>query len=392
MPSVAHIIRRRRNRKRRGQHDARRSALWLTVVVFLPLALVLTPPLALLGLSVWLYAQAASYMPTPQATVLLDSSQGLTRFYDRDGLHEIHRVDDPLGDRRRWLRLADLPPYVVDAALLVEDTTDWDSAAAFSPLDTAVQLWSYIIGLPQSVEGGLAAELARETMLPLTRSSGLDERLLEIVLIAESRRTRSAEELLEWRLNSSAYGHDAFGIDAAAQVYFGKPAEQLSLTETAVLAMTAAQPAINPLDDARRSRERGADLLFAMLDAGSIDKPAFDAASAAQLKTRAPADTSSEIAPGFAQYAKRQAAALLDRLGLDGARLMARGGLRVITTLDMALQRQAVCLVESHLLSLRGEPLTAREAGGQPCPSPRGASAGDRRASFAAGQRRADAD
>ena len=65
-------------------------------------------------------------------------------------------------------------------------------------------------------------------MLPLTRSSGLDERLLEIVLIAESRRTQSPEQLLEWRLNSSAYGHDAFGLDAAAQVYFGKPAERLS--------------------------------------------------------------------------------------------------------------------------------------------------------------------
>lgn len=369
MPAVAHIIRRRRNRRKRAQHEARRSAFWLTIVFFLPLTLALTPPLALFGLSVWLYLQAASHLPTPQASVLLDRDQGFTRFYDRDGQHEIYRVDDPLGDQRRWLKLADLPPFAVDAALLVDDPNFGEPQAGFAPLDTALQLWRYIIGLPLTVERGLAADLARETLLPLTRSSGLDERLLEIVLIAESRRTRSADELLEWRLNSRAYGHDAFGLDAAAQVYFGKPAERLTLSEAAVLTMTAAQPAINPLDDARRSRERGADLLFAMLDAGLIEKPAFDAASAERITTRAPSVNEAEIAPAFSQYAKRQAAAVLDRLGLDGARLMARGGLRVITTLDMDLQRQAVCMVQAHLIGMRGETPTALEAGGAPCPA-----------------------
>ena len=369
MPAVAHIIRRRRNRKRRGQRKARRSALWLTIVVVLPLSLALTPPLSLLGLSVWLYVQAASHMPTPQETVFWDRAQGLTRFYDRDGEHEIHRVDDPLGDRRRWLKLADLPAYAVDAALLVHSRDPLEARASFAPLDTALQLWRYIIGLPLNVDDGMAADLVRETMLPLTRSSGLDERLLEIVLIAESQRAQTPEALLEWRLNAGAYGHDAFGLDAAAQVYFGKSAANLTLAEAAVLTMTAAQPAINPLDDARRSRERGADLLFAMLDAGLIDQPDFDAAAAQNIATPAPADTSAEFAPAFSQYAKRQAAAILDRLGLDGARLMARGGLRVTTTLDWALQRQAICIAQAHLQALRGETSSTLEAGGAPCPA-----------------------
>ncbi len=368
MPAVAHIIRRRHNRRKRRQHESRRSALWLIIVFFLPLTLALTPPLALLGLSVSLYVQAAGHLPTPQETAFLDRDQGLTRFYDRSGRHEIHRVDDPLGDKRRWLRLADLPSYVIDAARLAEDANARETPAGFAPLEAALQLWRYIIGLPLEVEGGLAADLTRETLLPLTRSSGLDERLLEIVLIAESRRTHTAAELLEWRLNSRAYGHDAFGLDAAAQVYFGKPAERLSLSEAAVLAMTAAQPAINPLDNARRSRERGADLLFNMLEAGLIDKPAFDAASAAELTTRAPAKNSANIAPAFADFAKRQAAAILDRQGLDGARLVARGGLRVITTLEMDLQRHAACLLQAHLQGLRGQVTAALAAHDAPCP------------------------
>lgn len=369
MPAVAHIIRRRHNRKRRGQQEARRSALWLTIVFILPLCLVMTPPLALAGLSVWLYARATSHMPTPQETVVLDRGQGLTRFYDRSGKHEIHKLDDPLGEQRRWLRLTDLPPYVADAALLVEDANFGDMQAGYSALDAALQLWRYIIGLPLEPEGGLAAELTRELMLPLARASGLDERLLELALVAEVRRTQTPEALLEWRLNSSAYGHDAFGLDAAAQVYFGKAAEQLSLAEAAVLTMTAAQPDINPLDDARHSRERGADLLFAMRDAGLIDKGAFDAASAAEIAPRAPADSSAEIAPEFAKYAKLQAAAILDRLGLDGARLLARGGLRVITTLDRDLQLSAVCQMQAHLNGLRGESTAGLRAGGQLCPA-----------------------
>ena len=164
MPSVAHIIRRRHKRSKRGQHEARRSALWLTIVCFLPLTLALTPPLALVGLSVWLYLQAASHMPTPQETVFLDSDQGLTRFYDRSGQHEIHRLDDPLGDQRRWLLLADLPPYVVDAARLAGGSDYRDMQAGFSPLETALQLWRYIIGLPLEAEGGLAGDLTRETI------------------------------------------------------------------------------------------------------------------------------------------------------------------------------------------------------------------------------------
>ncbi len=369
MPAVAHIIRRRHNRKRRAQREARRSALWLTIVFILPLTLTLTPPLALLGLSVWLYVQAASHLPTPQETVFLNRDQGLTRFYDRDGLREIHRVDDPLGDRRRWLRLEDLPPYVVDAALLMEASDSRQASAGFAPLETALQLWRYIIGLPLTIEGGLAGDLARETMLPLTRSSGLDERLLEIVLIAESQRTLSLEELLEWRLNSSAYGHDTYGLDAAAQVYFGKSAERLTLAEAAVLTMTGAQPVINPLDDAPRSRERGSDLLFEMLDAGLIDIAAFDAASTERIAEPARADSAAEIAPAFSQYAKRQAAAILDRQGLDGGQLIARGGLRVITTLDMELQRAAACLLEAHLEGLRGKASASRAALGAPCPA-----------------------
>ncbi len=367
MPSVAHIIRRRHNRKRRRHHDERRSAIWLIVIYFIPLTLALTPPLAMLGLSIWLYGQAASHLPTPQETVFLGPIDGVTRFFDRSGQTEIHRVDDPLGETRRWLRLGELPQYIINAALLVEGRDFLEASASYDPLDTAMQLWRYIIGLPLTTDRGITGDLVRETVLPRTLTSGLDERLLEIVLIAESRRTQSSAELLEWRLNSNDYGHDAYGIDAAAQVYFGKRAESLTLSEAAILAGVAEQPSRNPLDAEANSRERGADMLFEMLNAGLIDAAEYDAASTTVTAIEAPAETGSDLAPAFVNYAKRQAIAILERQGMDGARLVARGGLRITTSLDMDLQRQAECALQAHLTRLTGLQPVDLAAGGAPC-------------------------
>lgn len=354
MPAVAHIIRRRHNRKRRRSHDSRRSTFWLILIFFLPALLSLLPLLAGLGLSVWLYLQAASQLPTQRDTVFLDPLDGVTRFYDRSGLTELHRIDDPLGADRRWLQLGELPSHVIDATLLVEDPTFVAAPPKFDLLEAALQVWRYIIGLPTSPNEDIISDLVREAMLPLTRNSGLDPRLLEIVLTAESKRTRTAEELLEWRLNSSFYGHDAYGIGAAAQVYFGKDAKSLSLAEAAILAKTAEEPSLNPIDREQASRERGADLLFEMLAAELIDEGQFAAASTGDDLIVPLSTDASAIAPEFIDYARKQAAAILARQGLDGERLVGRGGLRITTSLDLDLQRQAECLLQTHLRQLGG--------------------------------------
>lgn len=354
MPSVAHIIRRRHSRKRRRRRESRRSAFWLTLLVVAPAMLSMTPLLAGLALSIWLYIQAASYLPSPQERGLLNRAGDITRFYDRSGENEIYRIDDPLGDERRWLTLDELPGYVIDATLLVEDPQLLTAPPSFNLLDSAQQIWRYIVGLPTASNTGVTGVLVREAMLPLTRASGLDPRLLEIVLVSESARTLAAEELLAWRLNTSYFGHDAYGIDAAAQVYFGKNAESLSLAETALLAKTAQEPSLNPIDSGPTSRERGADLLFELLAADLIDKAQFDAAAASEVSIVGNAGMASAIAPEFTDYARQQAVAILARLGLDGERLIAQGGLRVTTSLDLDLQRQSECVIRSYFALLGG--------------------------------------
>ncbi len=363
MPAVAHIIRRRHSRKRRREHEARRSNFWLGILVILPLLLSLLPLLAGLSLSIWLYLQAASHLPTPQASLMLDAAGAPTRFYDRSGQTEIHRVDFQLGDEERWLRLDALPAHAIEAFLLAEDGDFLSAPTGFDILGATLQIWQYISGLPVTPSQSLVGKLARETLLPMTRRSGLDPQLLEIALIAESQRLHSPETLLEWRLNSAFFGHEAYGIEAAARVYFGKSAEDLSLAEAALLAMAAQQTEINPFDAEQRSRERAADLLFELLNAGRIGKAQFDSAKASQPAILAPKRDDRSIAPDFISYARDQAAFILARHGEEGSQaLIARGGLRIVTSLDLDLQRRSACLLQAHLGQLgAGCPELAQE-------------------------------
>ena len=346
MPSVAHIIRRRQSRKRRHRQEARRSTLWLTLIVIIPLLLALLPLLAGLLLSAWLYLAGSSHLPTPEATVNLDRAQPPTRFYDRERREEIHIIADPLGADRTWLRLDDLPDYVIDATLFLEDADFLSAPPSFDLLDAALQIWRYIGDLPAAPEAGLTADLARAVMLPTARGSGLDPRLLEIVFIAESKRIYPPKTLLEWRLNSLDYGNDAYGIEAAARVYLGKGAADLSLAEAAILAQTAQAPTLNPHDAPAKSRGRAADLLLELRDAGLIDRAQYDAAEVARIKIKPAAIDKSSIAPQFVDYARGQAAAMLSQRGLEGAALVSRGRLNIVTTLDLDLQRETVCLVQ----------------------------------------------
>lgn len=349
MPAVAHIIRRRRSRKRRRLKETRHSAFWSTLVIGIPLAVAVTPLLGALGLSLWLYASAASTMPTPRETVLLDRERGATAFYDSSGDHLIYTVADRSGENRHWLTLDEMPSHLISAALVAEGGGSSPGADAFDPAHALLQVWRYILGAPLEMEGGISGNLTRDAILPGAKSSGLDARLLEVVLAAESRRKHSAEALLEWRLNSGYYGLDVFGIEAAAQVYLGKPAAALSLAETALLAAIVDEPALNPIDAPLKSRERGADLLFRMLDAELIDQAQFDEATSAMVSTGLAEGQREEIRQAFIEYARRQAENILDGRGFDGASMMARGALRITTTLDMALQRQAECLMRARL-------------------------------------------
>ena len=94
MPTVARIVRRRRQRKARKAVAAKRSVFWLALITGAPSLLLSLPFIAAIGLAFWLYIQAASYFPTVDALMADAVSREPTRFYARDDQTLLHALGD----------------------------------------------------------------------------------------------------------------------------------------------------------------------------------------------------------------------------------------------------------------------------------------------------------
>jgi membrane peptidoglycan carboxypeptidase len=367
MPSIPQIIRRRHNRKQRRRVTDTRSRLWGIGIALALSLLVLLPVGGVMGLSLVLYGQAAAYMVTPQKTIYTDPIVGTTELYDRSGQTLLFGVSDPLGNDRQILSLADLPPTIVQATLRMEDS-QFLQTSHFRLAETINALWNYMLGGITPRDASLTARLVRSTLLPHTRGSGLDDTLLQLVLTAEVNRRYTPEEVLEWYLNTAYYGRDAYGIEAAAQIYLNKSARDLTWDEAALLAAVPSAPQFNPFTDETAARGRQADLLRVLLNTGAMTQLEYDTAIASVTPLRHDFAQTPRIAPDFSLYARAQAEDILNNLGQDGARLVSRGGLRITTSLDLDMYYQGDCLLRAHLAQLNGQsPENTVTVTGEPC-------------------------
>jgi membrane carboxypeptidase/penicillin-binding protein len=365
MSSVAHVIRRRRVRQARRHARQSRNRTWLAILVAAIVLLVVVPGGVVFGGAAMLYWGAVGTLPEPQDTLYLDPIIGPTELYDRTGQTLVFSVEDPLGDERAWLSLAELPPYIGQATLIVEDP-DFLSATRFDAFQALSRLWRNILSGPLPPDPSLTGRLVRNALL----GSQATDRTREIALVAEINRRYSPEQVLEWHLNTNYYGHEAYGIEAAAQVYLGKRAADLTLDEAALLAAIPTAPQYNPLDNETAARGRQADVLRAMQVAGYITSDQFGQAAATRTPIQSGTNLPTRIAPEFTLYARRQAEDILNNLGYeDGAQMVARSGLRITTTLDLDLYYQSECALRTHLARLNGDTGDQLTLGGGVCTS-----------------------
>lgn len=367
MPSVAHIIRRRRNRKHRQRDDQTRTRFW-SLLIGSSLGLAVLIPLGIiLGLAGVVYGRAVSAMPSPADTIYLDPIVGPTNIYDRTGEILLYSVSDPLGNDREWLELETLPPYVVEATLHMEDP-DFYESAGFDFGQVLLEMWRYIIGLETTPENSLAARLAQTALIEAAQdTSNMDSEALRIALTAEVQRLQTPQEILTWYLNTAYYGSDAYGIEAAAQVYFDKSAADLSLDEAAMLAAIPPAPQFNPFDDLQAAQGRQLDLLRTLLTQDVITREQFSEASSRVSPVRSDLAQAPRLAPYFSLFARDQAEDILNAQGMDGGLLVSRGGLRIISTLDSGLHEQTDCVLRTHITRLQGRPDSPTTVTGQPC-------------------------
>jgi penicillin-binding protein 1C len=280
-----------------------------------------------------------------------DQSQSFqtTRIFDRNGvlLYEIFGE----GKRTR-VPLTAIPADLINATVATEDRTFWDNpgvdlpaiAGAFWRNTQAGEIQSGASTITQQLVRHVAFSYEERTEQSMRRK--LKEALLAIVLT----RMKSKDEILELYLNEIYYGNLAYGVEAAAQTYFGRPAVELTRAEATMLAGLPQSPAqldpYNPNPLARAAvRERHATVLELMVRRGYLSPAEAEATRDEELHwvpLRA-----SVVAPHFVFYVRQ----LLEEL--HGPDVVAHGGLRVTTSLDVRYQALAEEIARAHVGRLR---------------------------------------
>ena len=357
MASIAHIIRRRKRRKAYKQERRTRSQMLSLVIVGTLALLILGPVGVVMGSVVSAYGDALGMLPTPEESIALDPIIRPTELYDNTGRVLLVSVEDPQGDERAWISIEDMPTYLVDATLLMEDA-DFLSVSRFDAFRSLGRFWVNWSEGPSEPDSSLTGRLVRNLIMPTAGDYlSIEDRAVEIALVSEINRLYSPEEILEWHLNTNYYGNQAYGIEAAAQIYLGKSVRDISLDEAALLASIPTAPQYNPINDESSTRTRQSDVLRRLLSSGLITQDQFERASNTYTPILVDAGQAPLIAPDFAIYARQQAQTILNLIGYDGAQMVARGGLRITTTLDLDLYYQSECAMRTHLNRLAGQPI-----------------------------------
>ncbi|MEZ4726437.1 MAG: transglycosylase domain-containing protein [Caldilineaceae bacterium] len=303
------------------------------------LLVLLLPTLVAVLLYQWLLADLPPITAVEQRLV-----RPTTQILDRKG-RVLYEVLDPEAGKQINLDLTALPQRCVEATLATEDSRFYLHPGV-DPIAIARAFWQNYRAGGDIVSGGstLTQQLARNLLMePRERyEQSLRRKLREAWLAWRLEHRYTKNELLALYLNQTYYGNFAFGLEAAAQIFFAKPAPQLSGAECTLLAGLVQYPTgYNPLQDPEVAKLRQLTVLRLMREADYLTKAEADTIAAEPLRYRS---RLFEIeAPHFVMYVQDL---LLQQLGPERLR---DGGLRVVTTLDLDLQRQAERAVRHRL-------------------------------------------
>ncbi len=261
------------------------------------------------------------------------------RVYSTDG-----KLIAEFGEMRRSpIRFEDIPPDFIRALLAAED----DNFANHYGVDftslmrAATQLLAS--GHIQSGGSTITMQVAKNFFLTSERS--FSRKINEILLALQIERELSKNEILELYVNKIYLGNRAYGIEAAAQVYYGKSIRDLSLGQLAMIAGLPKAPSrYNPLVNPQRSMERRDWILGRMHKLGAIDQARYEAALAEPVGARHHVQPVELHAPYIAEMARAE---MVGRYGSDAY----TEGFRVTTTVPSTLQESANAALHDGLIA-----------------------------------------
>lgn len=276
-------------------------------------------------------------LPTPEKVVRREGFS--TKILDRNGevLYDIYQ-----DERRTPVNLNDIPNDLKNATIAIEDKNFYKHQGfdIFGMVRGVSRLFTR--GFAQ---GGstLTQQLVKNVLLTSERS--LVRKAKEFILAVQIERKYSKDEILTMYLNEAPYGGNIWGVQSAAQVYYGKEVKELNLTESAILAGIPQRPSVySPYSSEPESfKARTENVLRRMREDGYItddqEKEAIEQIDNIEFQEKG----ATFKAPHFVLYVQKL---LEERFGERAVEL---GGLKVTTSLDYKLQEEAQKIVSEEI-------------------------------------------
>ena len=323
--------------RRSSNGSRRRSIFWRWRRFFFLLLLAFLGMVAGAG---WVVSQ----IDLPEAEVLLETSYVCAADVT-EGCGPDNAIAELSGVQNRTVvRLEQVPDVLLNAVLAQEDRNFFNHSGV-DPVSVARAL--YIDVRYQTLaQGGSTITQQYVKNVYLTNDRTLMRKIREAALAVRLERELGKEEILERYLNTIYFGRGAYGVGAAARTYFGKPVEQIELTEAAFLAGLIRAPETgDPSRDLPEANRRRNNALVRMVADGHITQEEMDAANAVPLDEitlpRATREGLGDVRGseyGTEYFVDQGRQQLIDELG---AAAVYGGGLRVYTSLDLGLQQAA---------------------------------------------------
>lgn len=264
-----------------------------------------------------------------------------TKIYDRNGnlLFKIFK-----NENRTLVELEDIPPYLIEATIAIEDS-DFYKHAGYSYRGILRAIRHTIV--EGKVQGGstITQQLVKNALL--TPEKTITRKVKEIILAILAEIRFSKDELLTMYFNEVGYGGSAYGAEEAAQMYFNKSVQDLSLAESALLAgLPAAPTSYSPFGtNPELAKLRQHEVLRRMAEDGYITIEQAEQAKEEKLTFALP---KTDIrAPHFVMFVKN---ILVEKFG---DQVVEQGGLEVVTSLDLNIQNLAQKVVKDEVDRLR---------------------------------------
>ncbi|MBI2038801.1 MAG: penicillin-binding protein [Candidatus Niyogibacteria bacterium] len=255
-----------------------------------------------------------------------------TKIYDRTGsilLYDVHR-----DVQRTVVPFEEIPRHVKNATVIIEDANFYNHGG----FDVSGFFRAVLVNVLSGnfTQGGstITQQLVKNALL--TPEKTFDRKLKELILALRVERTYSKEQILEFYLNEIPYGSSAYGVAAAAEIYFGKKLPDITLAESAYLAALPRAPTYySPYGAHRDTLDKRKDLVLSrLLKNDFVTQEEYDAAAKEEVKFVTRGNETLK-APHFVLYVKEYLAQKY------GEEMVERGGLKVTTTLDWELQQKA---------------------------------------------------